>query len=123
MKFKRWYDVDATMSRAIAVWEKADENIQTICADYVIDKLCLIQCTQQRYLVYEADESVLHGVLGGVFLVRYLESLMVHQALVPYKQLVHKLAVRFILDRHYAGWYHGFSFPVRQDMQNMQKFR
>ena len=39
MNFKRWYDVDATMSRAIALWEKADENIQTICADYVIDKL------------------------------------------------------------------------------------
>ena len=39
MNFKRWYDVDVTMSRAVSLWESADENLQTICADYVIDKL------------------------------------------------------------------------------------
>lgn len=36
---QRWYDVDPVLSRAIAVWEKADENTQTICAEYVLDKL------------------------------------------------------------------------------------
>ena len=36
---QRWYDADPVLSRAIAVWEKADENIQTICAEYVLDKL------------------------------------------------------------------------------------
>ena len=39
MNFKRWYDVDVTMSRAVSLWESADENLQTVCADYVIDKL------------------------------------------------------------------------------------
>ena len=39
MKFKRWYDVDVTMSRAVAIWEGANEQLQTVCADYVIDKL------------------------------------------------------------------------------------
>ncbi len=37
--FKRWYDLDATVSSAISQWEKADEEVQTICAEYVIDKL------------------------------------------------------------------------------------
>ncbi len=36
---QRWYDVDPVLSRAISVWEKADENIQTVCAEYVLDKL------------------------------------------------------------------------------------
>ena len=36
---QRWYDVDPVLSRAISVWEKADENLQIICAEYVLDKL------------------------------------------------------------------------------------
>lgn len=36
---QRWYDIDPVLSRAISVWEKADENVQTICAEYVLDKL------------------------------------------------------------------------------------
>lgn len=36
---QRWYDVDPVLSRAIAIWEKADEDLQTICAEYVLDKL------------------------------------------------------------------------------------
>lgn len=36
---QRWYDADPVLSRAIAVWEKADEELQTICAEYVLDKL------------------------------------------------------------------------------------
>lgn len=36
---KRWYDLDVTVSTAVAMWEKADEEIQVRCADYVIDML------------------------------------------------------------------------------------
>lgn len=36
---KRWYDLDVTVSKAVAMWEKADEEIQIRCADYVIDML------------------------------------------------------------------------------------
>ena len=36
---KRWYDLDVTVSKAVAMWEKADEEIQVRCADYVIDML------------------------------------------------------------------------------------
>lgn len=39
MEQKRWYDVDPVLSRAIAVWETSPEELQTICAEYVIDKL------------------------------------------------------------------------------------
>ena len=36
---KRWYDIDPTVSRAIAELEKAEEYIQGRCADFIIDKL------------------------------------------------------------------------------------
>lgn len=36
---KRWYDLDVTVSKAVAMWEKADEGIQIRCADYIIDML------------------------------------------------------------------------------------
>ena len=36
---KRWYDLDVTVSKAIAMLEKADEVIQVRCAEYVIDQL------------------------------------------------------------------------------------
>ena len=36
---KRWYDIDPVVSRAVAVWETAPEELQTLCAEYVIDKL------------------------------------------------------------------------------------
>lgn len=39
MEQKRWYDIDPVVSRAIAMLEKADEELQIICAEYVIDKL------------------------------------------------------------------------------------
>jgi len=38
-KQQRWYDVDPVLSKAIALWEKTDEEFQTICAEYVLDKL------------------------------------------------------------------------------------
>lgn len=39
MEQKRWYDIDPVVSRAVAVLETAPEELQIICAEYVIDKL------------------------------------------------------------------------------------
>lgn|SRR5574344_1814980 len=39
MDKKRWYDIDPTVSNAVSQWEKAPEEVQTICAEYIIDKL------------------------------------------------------------------------------------
>ena len=39
MKNKRWYDIDPTVSRAVAKLEQAEEYIQIRCADYIIDRL------------------------------------------------------------------------------------
>lgn len=36
---KRWYDLDVTVSKAVAMLEKADENNQIRCAEYIIDRL------------------------------------------------------------------------------------
>ncbi len=38
-KQQRWYDIDPVLSKAITLWEKTDEEFQTICAEYVLDKL------------------------------------------------------------------------------------
>ena len=37
--FKRWYDADAVVSKAIHDLEKAPEEIQVRCADYIIELL------------------------------------------------------------------------------------
>lgn len=39
MLFKRWYDFDPTVSRAVKVLEEMDEGMQVRCADYIISKL------------------------------------------------------------------------------------
>ena len=39
MFFKRWYDIDPTVSRAVKVLEEMDENMQVRCADHIISKL------------------------------------------------------------------------------------
>ena len=36
---KRWYDIDPTVSRAVAELENAQEYIQIHCADFIIDRL------------------------------------------------------------------------------------
>ena len=36
---KPWYDIDPTVSRAVADLEKAEEYIQVRCADFIIDRL------------------------------------------------------------------------------------
>lgn len=38
-KKQRWYDVDPVLSRAVTLWEQTDEEIQVVCAEYVLDKL------------------------------------------------------------------------------------
>ncbi|MBD5401697.1 hypothetical protein HDR58_02690 [bacterium] len=37
--FKRWYDADSVVSRAINELEHSTEEIQVRCADYIIDLL------------------------------------------------------------------------------------
>ena len=39
MKKQRWYDVDPVVSRATEMLEHADEELQIVCAEYVIDRL------------------------------------------------------------------------------------
>ena len=36
---KRWYDLEPTVSRAVAELEKAEEYIQVRCADFIIERL------------------------------------------------------------------------------------
>ena len=36
---QRWYDANPILSKAVAMWENADEDAQTVCAEYVLDKL------------------------------------------------------------------------------------
>ena len=37
--FKRWYDADAVVSKVINDMEKAQEEVQIRCAEYIIDDL------------------------------------------------------------------------------------
>jgi hypothetical protein len=69
--FKRWYDADTVVSRAINELEKAPETIQVRCAEYVIDLLKdveLIQLSledQYKYLMqrwYDKNIKVSHAV-------------------------------------------------------------
>lgn len=36
---KRWYDIDPVVSRATSMLEQADEELQVVCAEYIIDRL------------------------------------------------------------------------------------
>ena len=70
MEQKRWYDVNPVVSRAIAMLEKSDENLQTICAEYVIDKLKDIEFNmsldeQYNYILrrwYDKNIKVSHAM-------------------------------------------------------------
>ena len=46
--FKRWYDADAAVSRAINELEKSTEEIQVRCADYIIDLLKDVELEQMN---------------------------------------------------------------------------
>lgn len=44
--FKRWYDADIAVSRAISELEQSSENIQVRCAEFIIDLLKDIELEQ-----------------------------------------------------------------------------
>lgn len=44
--FKRWYDADAAVSRAINELEHSSEDIQVRCADFIIDLLKDVELEQ-----------------------------------------------------------------------------
>lgn len=69
--FKRWYDADSVVSRAINELEKSSEEIQVRCADYIIDllkdveleELCLDD--QYNYIMrrwYDKNVKVSHAI-------------------------------------------------------------
>lgn len=69
-KQQRWYDADPVLSRAIALWEQAEEEFQTICAEYVLDKLKYIDFKmsldeQYNYILrrwYDKNVKVSHAM-------------------------------------------------------------
>ncbi len=69
--FKRWYDADAVVSRAINELERAPENIQVRCADYIIDLLKDVELEklsledQYNYILrrwYDKNIKVSHAI-------------------------------------------------------------
>ena len=69
--FKRWYDADAVVSRAINELEHAPENIQIKCADYIIDLLKDVELEklsledQYNYIMrrwYDKNIKVSHAI-------------------------------------------------------------
>lgn len=69
--FKRWYDADAVVSRAINELEKATDDNQVRCADYIIELLKDIEPEQltledqYNYILrrwYDKNVKVSHAV-------------------------------------------------------------
>ena len=69
--FKRWYDADSVVSRAIAELEQAPEQIQVRCADYIIDLLKDVELEklsledQYNYIMrrwYDKNIKVSHAI-------------------------------------------------------------
>ncbi len=69
--FKRWYDADAVVSRAINELEKSSEDIQVRCADYIIDLLKDVELEklsledQYNYILrrwYDKNIKVSHAI-------------------------------------------------------------
>ncbi|MCM1338143.1 MAG: hypothetical protein NC191_00545 [Muribaculaceae bacterium] len=69
--FKRWYDIDAVLSRAINELEKASEDIQVRCADYIIELLKDVELEklsledQYNYIMkrwYDKNIKVSHAI-------------------------------------------------------------
>ena len=61
--FKRWYDADSVVSRAINELEKSSEEIQVRCADYIIDLLKDVD--QYNYIMrrwYDKNVKVSHAI-------------------------------------------------------------
>lgn len=69
--FKRWYDADAVVSKAIHDLEKAPEESQVRCADYIIDLLKDVESKelsledQYNYILkrwYDKNIKVSHAI-------------------------------------------------------------
>ncbi len=69
--FKRWYDADAAVSRAINELEKSTEDIQIKCADYIIELLKDVELEklsledQYNYIMrrwYDKNIKVSHAI-------------------------------------------------------------
>ena len=69
--FKRWYDADSVVSRAIKELEKSSEEIQVRCADYIIDLLKDVELEelslddQYNYIMrrwYDKNVKVSHAI-------------------------------------------------------------
>ena len=69
--FKRWYDADAAVSRAINELEKQAEDIQVRCADFIIDLLKDVELEklsledQYNYIMrrwYDKNIKVSHAI-------------------------------------------------------------
>lgn len=69
--FKRWYDEDSVVSRAINELEKSSEEIQVRCADYIIDLLKDVELEelslddQYNYIMrrwYDKNVKVSHAI-------------------------------------------------------------
>lgn len=69
--FKRWYDADSVVSRAINELEKSSEEIQVRCADYIIDLLKDVELEelslddQYNYIMrrwYDKNIKVSHAI-------------------------------------------------------------
>lgn len=69
--FKRWYDADVVVARAISELEKSTEEIQVRCADYIIDLLKDVELEQMslddqyNYILrrwYDKNIKVSHAI-------------------------------------------------------------
>ncbi len=69
--FKRWYDADSVVSKAINDLEHAPEEIQVRCADYIIDLLKDVELEelsledQYNYIMrrwYDKNVKVSHAI-------------------------------------------------------------
>jgi hypothetical protein len=69
--FKRWYDADVAVSRAINELEKQPEDIQVRCADFIIDLLKDVELEklsleeQYNYIMrrwYDKNIKVSHAI-------------------------------------------------------------
>ena len=69
--FKRWYDADSVVSRAINELENSSEEIQVRCADYIIDLLKDVELEelslddQYNYIMrrwYDKNVKVSHAI-------------------------------------------------------------
>ena len=69
--FKRWYDADAVVSRAINELEHSEEDVQVRCADFIIDLLKDVELEklsledQYNYIMrrwYDKNIKVSHAI-------------------------------------------------------------